>query len=400
MPDPAWPSSPPEVNYLRLAGAGAAGTATTLASAAAWQAVAVTNDVAFSLSNVNTAVTAADFEGVGGASSSSTAAELNGSLQQLAGWAQEKPPLLASAVSAYETALTTMIPAAVSLANRAEQAADEAMNPAVLGALTPAIVALDCEYFGEHWPHNAGAGAAYGAALTALIAALAVPPPVLPTGSAAAQPLAAAAAMAQEGAQVAAGQAMKQTASATARDAAAPVEAAATIAQPLQAGLSAAQPALGMTQSPLQSLQGLSGLPQLMTSPLAGMFASEDDMAGIPVAGAASAPASVGGVAGGAGAAGAPTGVSSAGGLPSGGLTSYTRPSASFPAEHSGRPVGLKAGPLNAAELRGATAVGPMPMVPASAGLTRDAKGTAKDDGVVRARVAGTPTTTDRQTQG
>ncbi|MGI9162233.1 MAG: PPE domain-containing protein [Mycobacterium sp.] len=397
MPDPAWPSSPPEVNYLRLAGTGAAGTATTLASAAAWQAVAVTDDVAFSVSSVSTAVTAADFQGVGGASSSSTAAELNGSLQLLAGWAQAKPPLLASAVSAYETALTTMIPAAVSLANRAEQAADEAMNPLVLGALTPAIVALDCEYFGEHWPHNAGAGAAYGATLTALIAALAVPPPVLPPSSAAGGPLAAAAAMAQEGAQVAAGQAMKQTASATARNAAAPVEAAATMAQPLQAAVSAAQPAVGMAQAPLQSLQGLSGLPQSMAGPLAGMFAPENSTAGLPMIGTASAPTSVGGVAGGAGAAGA--GIS-AGGLPGGGLTSYSRPSASFPAENSGRPVGLKTGPLNAAELRGPTAVGPMPMAPASAGIPRDGKGTAKDDEVVRARVAVPPTRTDQQTPG
>ena len=398
MPDPAWPSSPPEVNYLRLAGTGAAGTATTLASAAAWQAVAITDDVAFSVSSVNTAVTAADFQGVGGASSSGTAAELNGSLQLLAGWAQEKPPLLASAVSAYETALTTMIPAAVSLANRAEQAADEAMNPLVLGALTPAIVALDCAYFGEHWPHNASAGAAYGATLTALIAALAVPPPVPPPSSAAGGPLSAAAAMAQEGAHVAAGQAMKQTASATARDAAAPVEAAAAMAQPLQAAMSAAQPALGMTQAPLQSLQGLSGLPQSMAGPLAGMFAPEDSTAGLPMFGTASAPTSVGGVAGGAGAAGAPAGVPTSGGLPSGGLTSYSRPSAGFPAENSGRPVGLKTGPLNAAELRGPTAVGPMPMAPASAAIPKDGKDTAKDDGVVRARVAMTQTRTDQQT--
>ena len=402
MPDLTWPSSPPEVNYLRLAGTGAAGTATTLASAAAWQAVAVANDVAFSVSSVNTAMTAADFEGVGGASSSSAAAELNGSLQLLADWAQEKPPLLGSAVSAYETALTTMIPAAVSLANRAEQAADEAMNPLVLGALTPAIVALDCEYFGEHWPHNASAGAAYGATLTALIAALAIPPPLLPPSSSATGPLAAAAAIAQDGAQVAAGQAMKQTASATAKDAAAPAEltgqAAAMMAEPLQSAMSALQPALGMVQAPLQSLQGLSALPQSMAGPLAGMFAPEDSAAGVPIVGANSAPASVGGVAGGAGAAGAAAGVPTAGGLPTGGLTSYTRPSASFPAENTGRPVGLKAGPLNAAELRGPTAVGPMPMAPASAGLPKDGKGTAKDDGVQRARVAATAHRADQQT--
>ena len=119
-----------------------------------------------------------DFEGVGGLSSTAAVTGLNAALQMLAGWAQEKPPIAASAVSAYETAVSSMIPAAVSIANRTEQAADVAMNPLVLGALTPAIVALDAAYFGEHWPHNAAAGAAYGSALGVLSAALAVPPPL------------------------------------------------------------------------------------------------------------------------------------------------------------------------------------------------------------------------------
>jgi PPE-repeat protein len=99
-------------------------------------------------------------------------------LQLLAGWVQQKPPIAFSGVAAYQAALAAMIPAEVSLANRAEQAADVAMNPMVLGALTPAIVALDIIYFGEHWPQNASAGTAYGAALAALVPALAVPPPL------------------------------------------------------------------------------------------------------------------------------------------------------------------------------------------------------------------------------
>ena len=123
------------------------------------------NELAFSLSTLNTTVTALNFEGVGGLGSTTAVTGLNTALQLLAGWVQEKPPIAASAVSAYETAVSSMIPAEVSIANRTEQAADVAINPAVLGALTPAIVALDTEYFGEHWPHNAGAGAAYGAAL-------------------------------------------------------------------------------------------------------------------------------------------------------------------------------------------------------------------------------------------
>ena len=72
MPDPAWPSSPPEANYLRLAGSGVAGTGTTLASAAAWEALMASHEIAASVSTLNTAVTALNFEGLGGAASAST----------------------------------------------------------------------------------------------------------------------------------------------------------------------------------------------------------------------------------------------------------------------------------------------------------------------------------------
>ncbi len=373
MPDPSWPACPPEVNYLRLAGTGAAGTATTLASAVAWQALVAANESALSLSAVNTAATAADFEGVGGTSSSATATDLNTSLQLLTGWTQQKPPIVSSAISAYETALAAMIPAPVSLANRAEQAADVAMNPLVLGALTPAIVALDATYFGEHWPQNAGAGAAYGAALTALAAVLTVPPPLTPSGSS--TPVAAAAAIAQEGAQVAAGQAMKQTAAATAKDATAPVgmagQAAAMLTQPLQS-------ASGMFTAPLQSLQGLAGLAPSTAGPSEEMLdTSEYDM-GMPMVGATATPNLA---APGATGVGMPS-AGSATSLATGGLTAYTRPATSFPAENAGgRPVGLKTGALSTAELHGPTAVGPMMPV-------RPSKESTKEDEVPKARVA------------
>jgi hypothetical protein len=128
MPDPAWPALPPEANYLRLVGPGAAGVATTVASAAAWQALVVSNELAFSLSMLNAAVTALNFEGVGGASSLAAITELNTSLQLLAVWVQEKPPVAASAVAAYQTAVSAMIPAEISIANRTAQAANVAMN--------------------------------------------------------------------------------------------------------------------------------------------------------------------------------------------------------------------------------------------------------------------------------
>lgn len=409
MPDPAWPSSPPEANYLRLVGSGAAGTATTLASAAAWEALMAGNLMAASISTLNTAVTALNFEGLGGAASAGTATGLNGALQLLAGWVQEKPPIAASAVAAYETAVSTMIPAAVSLANRAEQAADVAINPLVLGALTPAIVALDLVYFGEHWPHNASAGAAYGSALTALLPALAVPPPLTPPGAAASAPASAAAAVAEAAAKTAAGEAMEQSgqvAELAGDGTAAPAAAAGQVGQmassmmpPLQGAM---QPLTGMFQAPMQALQSLSGLPQSMLGQLGGMSEAESAVgAGIPAAMlAAGAPGGIG-VGGGAsaglaglGSAGGGAGAGSAGvgpgGVPGAGLTSYTRPTGSFAPENSGRPANLKAGLLSSAELRGPTTTatgGAVPVSPASAGMLGTSKGEASREDIHRARV-------------
>lgn len=387
MPDPEWPCSPPEVNYLRLVGAGAAGTATTLASAAAWQALMGSNEAAFALSALNTATTALDFQGVGGLSSSATATGLNAALQLLAGWAQEKPPIAAQAVSAYETALASMIPAEVCLANRAEQAADVAMNPLVLGALTPAIVALDAEYFGEHWPHNAGVGAAYGAALTALVAALAIPPPPSPPGASPAAPFAAAGALAEDVGEVAAGEAAKQSGGDVGGGGGTGVagqigQMGSMLAQPLQAAMGAMAPVAGMFGAPLQSLGGLAGaLPSMNAgrggtsdvtdAELADAGLEDAGVAGeaeFPVGAFAGVPES-GGLGAGIG-AGAGPGVPAVGGVPGAGITSYTRPPTAFEAPASGRPVGLKSGLLSAAaELQSPLSSGGMVAPPGPAGL-------------------------------
>lgn len=396
MPDPAWPSSPPEANYLRLVGSGAAGTGTTLASAAAWQALMVGDEVAASVSTLNTAATAVNFAGVGGVASATTATGLNTALHLLAAWAQVKPPLAASAVAAYETAVSAMIPAAVSLANRAEQAADVALNPLVLGALTPAIVALDLVYFGEHWPHNASAGAAYGSALTALLPALAVPPPLAPPGASPSAPAAVAAAITETAGQTAAGEAMKhsgQIAKAAADGAAAPAagagqvgQLASSLMQPVQ---SAMQPLTGMFQAPAQALQSLSGLSGSALGQLKGL-------AGPAATGGAEVPTAMltatAGPGGGSGAvvAGAAGNVSGAGvgAVPGPGLTSYTRPTSTFAPEHSGRPVGLSAGLLSVAEQRGpttTTAGGPVPVSPA--GMLNPGKGGDAKEVIVHARI-------------
>ena len=398
MPDPAWPALTPEANYLRLVGPGAAGVATTIASATAWQALMVSNELAFSLSMLNTAVTALNFEGVGGASSLAAITELNTSLQLLAVWVQEKPPVAASAVAAYQTAVSAMIPAEISIANRTAQAANVAMNPAVFGALTPTIVALDAEYFGEHWPHNAGVGASYGAALAALTAALAIPPPVAPPSASVAAPATAAAAVTQATGRAVAGEAMTESVqlARSAANLAAPGSAGASgptgalgssgaLMQPIQAALGALQPALGMFATPVQAVGNLGAVRDL------GGFAQS-------VAGPTSTPsATIGTSAGAIPAAVGPAAVGSGGGSATGaghgsGVTSYARPARSFAPEYGGRPAGRDFAASSVTEWRGPTASsGAAPVGPAGAGLLARGREAADDGGGSRARIVADP---------
>lgn len=358
MPDPSWPSSPPELNYIRLVGPGATGTATTLASGATWQAVMAGDEMAYSSSALNSGLTAPNFEGVGGLSSTATVSGLNSALQLLAGWVQEKPPIAASAVSAYETAVSAMIPAEISLANRAAQAADVAINPSVFGALTPAIVALDMEYFGEHWPYNASIGAAYGATLSALAAALAVPPPISPPGANPAAPAAAASALAQ----AAAGEALKdsaQSAQVAGDGTAQPAETGSAVGQIASSLVQPLRAATGMFPAPMQSLSGLSDVPNALGGAF-GMGTTEEftsvaplaapvltSPGGVTAGGFATGPVSGGGVVAGSGLSGLPT-------------TSYVRPSNSFEPENRARPVALKTGLLST-EFHGPTTSGTNP---------------------------------------
>ncbi len=401
MPDPAWAGSPPEANYLRLAGPGAAGAASTLASAAGWQALAAGGEISASASTLNASATAPDFQGVGGLSSVAAAGRLNSTLHLLAGWVQAKPPVAQSAVAAYQAAVSAMVPAEVSLANRTEHAANVVINPLVFGALTPVIVALDATYFGEHWPHNAGVGIAYGATLAGLAASLAVPPPVTPPGASPAGPAAAAAALAQSAGRAASGEALTQAAEAAAtagKVGAAPVEAvtgpmASALSQPLQAASAVQQPLLGMFGLPLAAFQSPG-----QRSPSWSM-AGEDiglelgrlplsdggptDGHGMPaVAAALGVVGSGGGVSGTAG--GAVAGALA--GAPATTLTTYSRPAASFDTPGAPRPPGQKAGLLNAAELRGPTTSAPagglLPVSPGHAG----AMGQTRNDDRTEAR--------------
>lgn len=368
MPDPAWPASPPELNHLRLVGAGAGGTATTLASGTAWQVVTASSEAASAVSAANTACAAPGFEGVGGAASAALAAELNGAVHLLAAWAQEKTGIAAAAVSAYETAVSSMIPAAVSVANRTEQAADVALNPAVFGALTPAIIALDTIYFGEHWPHNAAIGAAYGAALAVLTGALAIPPPLSIGASPTAGPLGAAESVGQ----AAAGEAMKASGKLADRTEM-PAEATAeTFVRPLSGLMGpisslGGMPQQGMFQPPTQALGGLVGAAVMKPQSPGDVDEVLDSASAVPIAGLPSPAAAIPGAA-------LPTGFGQIASPASAGVvsgltpTTYSKPATAFPAESSGRPVGLKGGELLSAGHQGAatTGVGVAPTAPAA----------------------------------
>ena len=391
MPDPAWVSSPPEVNYLRLTGAGAGGTATTVASGAAWQTLAAGGELAATVSATNADCTSMGFQGVGGAASAILAAELNSALHLLTGWAAEKTGIAAAAVDAYMTAVSAMIPAEVSLANRAEQAADTAINPMVFGSLTPAIVALDITYFGEFWPHNASVGAGYGAALAGLTLALSVPPPTLLDQSPAAGPVVAAQAVGDSVGRAAARESVQGTNLADRSGASPPaaltdaaVGSISGMAPALNSFSGVSQQAPGGLLSPIQALTGLStvvsspapyddegsGLDGVHpASPLSALSAP---IIGLP-AGVAGGPALGGSVGAGS------SGIGSAAAL-----TAYDKPATAFAAEARARPSGLKVPDAEAgAQRTPATAgIGAVPTPMSSKSKSADGQ-----DGAVRVRV-------------
>ena len=75
-------------------------------------------------------------------------------------------------------------------------------------------------------------------------------------------------------------------------------------------------------------------------------------------------------------------------------MTSYTRPTSSFAPENSGRPVGLKAGLLSAADLRAPSASvggGPVPMASPRAGMLGQGKGADGTEEITLVRIVACP---------
>lgn len=383
MPDPRWTGPPELVATIFEAGS----PASVIANNVVWVAETANKELSAGLSTVNSLAMATQWQGVGAVASMVTATGLNAGLQTLVGWTAEKIGITQAAVEAFTIARSSVIPSVVSTTNRAETAVLNATN--FLGINTPAIAEREGEYFGEHWPHNSSIGWAYSGALSALIAALTVPPPVAPMGASPAAPAAAAETVAQSAAQSGmnnAVQATGQAAQTAGQTASSPADATGQLSslmqQPMQMLSSATEPLKQLAQMPMQAMQGFSSLPQSMMQAMGGMFPTGSGASGAATA-VAEPVAAVGGTAGGA------AGGGGGGAFPGAGLTSYTRPTSSF--EPGGRPTSLRAGVLNAAEVRGPTAsagVGGSAMPMSPAGMLGRANGAAGDkEPVTRARV-------------
>jgi hypothetical protein len=388
MPDPRW-TGPPE---LIAATFEAGSAASVLANNLVWVTETANKELSMGLSAINTIVTAAQWQGLGAIASMVAATGLNAGLQTLVGWTAHKISVTQAAVEAFVIAQSTVIPSVVSQTNRDEWVVLNATN--WFGQNTPGIVERDTEYFGVHWPHNSRVGWTYSGTTRALVAALAIPPPAAPMGASPAAPAAAGEAVAQAAGQSGMSNVMQVSSQVTqtaGQTAATPADAGGQLSsllqQPMSMVSSVTEPLKGMVQAPMQAFQGLGSMPQTMLQSLAGMFPAAANPNA--VAAVAEPVLAAGGTAGGLGGASA-GGAGGIGAFPGAGLTSYTRPTSSFEPESGGRPVGLRAGVLNAADLRSPTTTtgfggAPMPLTPAGM-LARGSGGDSEKD-VARARV-------------
>jgi PPE-repeat protein len=398
MADPRF-NGPPE-GIAAIFEAGNPGS--VIANNAVWITETTNKELAAGLSSVNALATAAQWQGVGALASMVTSTGLNAGLQTLVGWTAEKIGVTTAAVEAFMIARSSVIPSVVSVTNRFEW--QGLFDTNFFGQNTGGMIERDGEYYGEHWPHNSSIGWTYSGALAALVAALAVPPPIAPMGASPAGPAAAASAVGQAAAQAGmngATQVSSQATQGAGQAASAPAEGGSQLSSlmqtPMQMISGVMEPLQQAVKAPMDAFQGMASMPQGLLQSMTSAFSS----AGGGNAGAAGAAAepflagATGPLGGGAGGGG----VGAGGGFPGAGLTSYTRPTSSFEPETGGRPTSLRAGVLNASELRGPTSPtstgmggSAMPMSPA--GMLGHGKEGQADKDVTRARVVvgGDPT--------
>ena len=152
-----------------------AGPLPSLAAAEAYVGHHAAITATVGLSSSLGAATAESYIGMGGTASEAALVSHNTEQTTLAAQALTKGQIMHTAAAAHPAAASQMVPAPVAHANRFEEAADELINPIVLGGLTPRIADLNLEYYGFMWPNNAAAGVRYGATLDMLGSALMAP---------------------------------------------------------------------------------------------------------------------------------------------------------------------------------------------------------------------------------
>ena len=362
-----WPMFPPEANWYSLAlgprsAPSVAAAATLEAHHAAMTGVAGT-------SMAQGAVTAEAYTGVSGTVSEAALVSHNNEHLVFAEQALVKAQIFHTAGAVNESSFAQMVPAPPAHANRFEEAADEVINPMVLGALTPRIADLNVEYFGFMWPNNAAAGVRYGAALDGLGAALMMPSLPAISGGSVAAGVAAAASLAEgaalSGMQAAVGLVGSGVSAVAGPAAAAPAAAMSAVSssgssvstpastapvQPLAAVTQTAPPTPAQTMAPSQASAGMfapSPNANLMTPPPVPPTAQPPVQPMLPRPPTPAMPAAPG-------------------------ITSFTPPAEPFsppPPPTAGRATGLAPGMLNASALRGPVSAMPLVTSAASSGL-------------------------------
>ena len=347
-----WPGIDPASAYMTMTGG--AWAPPMHAAGAALSALGGQVQSTVAVSGVNDVIVGENWSGVGRVSAAASVTTLNTdqttySLQSLL-----KAQLLNAAGELHTTTVPQMVTHVQANANRGEWGVDNAINPAVFGALTGRLIELDGEYFGFMWPNNASAGLRYGAGLDALGAALSglSALPSIAGGSVAAPAMAAADVGANAGISM-----MSAVMSATEQAATAaisPVTSAASQAGSLvsQTPLSAPNTTTSTAGiSPLANVQSHGpvspSLPQTQ-APATGMFLP-------PSTAAVNAPTPSPPVQ-----TMNPTIGSTPGAAP--GVTSFMKPAEPFkppPMPSGGQATGLSPGMLNASALRGPVTAAP-----------------------------------------
>lgn len=173
----SWSAFPPEVNagQLMLGDQGAS----IEAAAIAYDVLAAALMAEAAQMAATTGSAAADgFIGAGGTAMMATAVPYIAALQTLAAWVEQSAASAAAILQAYVTAKAAMVQVPVCETNRVSQAGFVATN--IIGQNTPAIIALDMEYFDMFWPLNASNMGGYEGIVTTVITTLGIPPPPAP----------------------------------------------------------------------------------------------------------------------------------------------------------------------------------------------------------------------------